>query len=201
MWPNTAQRNHIYDYNSLFAELVGDAAVSCTFLPYGSCFGDPFERMLDSLGCGGPKAGWRPADPSKRNVQPGCQGVWLAQAIGERLEQLGVEGPSLVKAGRVMRRIAEQQGWQDDRYCGFDPDGAAAVEAHYAVANDAFARRVWGCSWRDRVPAVSMQRRRFDPAPAGPQRQQLEALLEQALVDLAAQNPRLKRILNKSERP
>ena len=193
-----AHRSHIYDYNSLFSDLLSEPAVSYCFLPYGSCFGDPFERMLTSLGCDEPEDGWRPADPRKANVQPGCQGVWLAQAIGERLGQLGVQGQSLVKAGRVMNGIAEQQGWQYDRYCGFDPAGAAAVAAHYAQANDAFARQVWGCSWRERVPELPMQRRCFDPAAADLQSHQKDVLVEQSLKELALYNPGLKAILGTS---
>jgi hypothetical protein len=193
-----AERRHIYDYNHLFRRLVRDSSVDCTFLPYGSGLGDPFERMMAAVGCSAPEGGWLPADPSKANLQPGCQGVWLAQAISDRLEQLGIRGRSMGNSGGVVRRIAEQQGWQDDRYCGFDVDGAAAVAAHYAKANDAFARRVWGCSWRERVPEVPMQRRQFEAPVAGPQRQQLEELVEQGLVDLAVYNRRLERVLKKS---
>lgn len=195
-----AERRRTYDYNHLFSPLVRNPSISCTFLPYGGVFGDPYERMMDALGCQAPQEGWQPADPAKGNVQPGCKGVWLAQAIGERLEQLGIRGRSMGNGGTVVRRIAEQQGWQDDRYCGFDADGASAVAAHYAKGNDAFARSVWGCSWRGRVPAVPMQQQRFDPPPAGPQRRQLETLVEQGLVELARYNPRLERILKSSAR-
>ena len=55
---------------------------------------------------------------------------WLAPAIGERLEQLGSRGKSLVNAAAVVRRIAEQQGRQVDRYCDLDTVRAGSVVAH-----------------------------------------------------------------------
>ncbi len=188
-----AERRHIYDYNYMFASLLQNPAITSTFLPYGSIFGDPFERMMAALGVQVPARAWLPADPSKGNVQPGCQGVWLAQAIGERLDQLGIRGKSLVNAGAVVRRIAEQQGWQDDRYCGFDAAGAGAVAAHYAQANDEFAQLVWSCSWRERVPELQMKRRQFDPvAEASGGVDSLQKLVQQALKVLARHNQPLE---------
>ena len=183
-----AERRHIYDYNYMFTGLLQSPAITCTFLPYGSIFGDPFERMMATLGVQVPVGGWLPADSSKGNVQPGCQGVWLAQAIGERLDQLGIRGKSLVNAGAVVRRIAEQQGWQDDRYCGFDTAGAGAVAAHYAQANDEFAQRVWGCNWRERMPELQMKRRQFNSAEEAGGADSLEKLVQQAMKFLARHN-------------
>ena len=190
-----AERQHIYDYNRLFSPLLSHPRVRCTFLPYGSAFGDPFERMLEALGVAAPPQAWAAADPSKGNVQPGCRGVWLARAVGQRLQALGVPGRSLANTGAVVRRIAEAQGWQDDRYCGFDAAAAEAVSAHYSAANDVFAERVWGCRWRDRVPAVPMDRRQYVPPAAGAEREGLERLVDQALADLAAGNRRLAKAL------
>jgi len=193
-----AERRHVYDYNHLFRHLIRHPAVTSVFLPYGSGFGDPFVRMMEALGVPEPRQGWAPADPHKGNVQPGCRGVWLAQAVGRRLEALGLEGRSLVNTGAVVRRIAVQQGWQDDRYCGFDPDAAAAVAAHYQDGNDAFAQQVWGCRWRERVPLVPMQRRVYTAPHSGQERRQLEGLVEQALQDLGRQNRFLRRALKRS---
>lgn len=192
------ERRPIYDYAHLFTPLLDRAQHSgdldCRFLPYGSALGDPFERLMASQGWEPPAQGWRPADPQRGNVQPGCGGVWLAQAIGERLTQLGVKATAL-HTGSVVRRIAERQGWTEDRYCGFDAESAARVVEHFAAANDAFAHRVWGCPWRERVPAVTMQRRQFEP-PADPAaRWQLDRLVELAIASLARQNPPLARAL------
>jgi len=192
-----AERRRVYDYNYLFSSLIGHPGVTCMFLPYGSGFGDPFVRMMEALGWAEPPQGWAPADPDKGNVQPGCRGVWLAQAVGQRLDSLGLKGRKLVNTGAVVRRIAVQQGWQDDRYCGFDRHAAAAVAHHYAAANNAFAQRVWGCRWRERVPEVLMERRVYLPPQHGEERRRLESLVDQALQDLARQNPRLRRALNR----
>jgi hypothetical protein len=190
------QRRHIFDYEHLLAPLLSHPLIECQLLPYASGLGDPFERLMASQGWQ-PLEPWLPADPSKGNVQPGCRGVWLAQAIGERLEQRGVRGRALANTGAVVRRIAERQGWQDDRYCGFDAEAAARVATHYQPGNDRLAERVWGCRWQDRFPPPSqMQRRVFEPpSPGTPERRQLEQLVEQGLQDLARGNPRLRRRL------
>ena len=87
-----------------------------------------------------------------------------------------------------MRRIAEQQGWQDDRYCGFDTAGAGAVAAHYAQANDEFAQRVWGCNWRERMPELQMKRRQLNSAAEAGGADSLEKLVQQAMKFLARHN-------------
>jgi hypothetical protein len=189
------RRKHIYDYDALFSGLIDNPAVSSTFLPYGIQFGDPFERLLDVFHQSAPLGGWRPADPGKGNVQPGCKGVWLAQQIGKRLEQLGTSGRSLKNTGGVVRRIAKKEGWQDDRYCGFDDQSAAAVSAFFADTNEVFAKRAWNCSWRDRMPEISMRRRVYVPPANGEERQRLEALVDGALFDLARYSRRLAKLL------
>jgi hypothetical protein len=189
------ERRHIYDYNHLFSTLIDDSRIRCTFLPYGSSWGDPFDRLLTTLGHLPPEGGWRPAPPDKGNVQPGCGGVWLAQQIREQLDELGIEGRSLANARDPVRRIAEREGWQLDRYCGFDAPSAAAVATHYASANDAFAQHVWGCPWRQRMPELPMHRRVFEPPADGMERQRLEGLVRSALLDLASQNRHLARAL------
>jgi hypothetical protein len=193
------ERKHIYDYNALFSALIDNKVVASTFLPYGSQFGDPFERLLELLNRSAPPSGWRPADPNKGNVQPGCQGVWLAQQIGQRLEQLGVSGRSLRNTGGVVRRIALEEGWQADRYCGFDDQSAAHVSESFADSNAAFADRAWNCSWRDRMPAVAMRRLEYQPPAHGLERQRLEALVDRALFDLARHSRPLARVLASSK--
>lgn len=192
------ERRHIYDYNHLFSTLIHDSRIRCTFLPYGSSWGDPFDRLLTTLGHLPPEGGWRPAAPGKGNVQPGCEGVWLAQRIGEELDELGIEGRSLANAGAAVRRIAEREGWQQDRYCGFDASSAAAVASHYASANDAFALQVWSCCWRERMPELPMFRRVFEPPADGPECRRLESLVRSALLDLASENRYLARVLKRS---
>lgn len=193
-----SERRHIYDYDHLFGQLTRHPDVTSEFLPYGSGFGDPFTRMMETMGWPEPQWGWASADPHKGNVQPGCQGVWLAQAIGERLASLGIDGKRLANTGAVVRRIAERQGWQDDRYCGFDGAAAEAVSAHYSEANDRFAQRVWGCRWRDRVPMVPMEHRVFELPADAEERRRLHDLIGQALQDLGRQNLCVRRALKAS---
>ncbi len=190
------QRERIFNYARLFTPLLRNPSIDCRFLPYAPGLGDPFERLMADQGWYATQP-WRPAAPDKDNVQPGCQGVWLAQAVGARLQQLGVRGRSLANSGPVVRQIAEREGWQNDRYCGFDGAAAARVAAHYQAGNDRLAQRVWGCSWRDRFgPPDACERRVFTPpAPGSPARRELEQLVEEALTVLARGNRKLSKRL------
>ena len=187
-----AERKLIYNYHYLFKDLTTNSSIQAFFLPYGRDLGDPFERLLSCLGIGPPMQGWRPADPSKANVQPGCRAVWLAQEITKRLHQLGIDSHSLMNTGDVVRRIAVNEGWKDDRYCGFSEESASAVAAHYARCNQRFARRVWGCEWRQMMPEVSMRRSVYSPPDPGPEREHLNHLVNLGLRDLARENIRLR---------
>jgi hypothetical protein len=145
---------------------------------------------MESQGWQPPEEGWRAADPSRSNVQPGRRGVWLAQAISARLADFGVEASALANTGGVVRRIAEQQGWTEDRYCGFDTESARRVSDHFRASNDAFAQRVWGCSWREMVPEVPMRRRQFTLTDHPGERRRMQRLLWLGIASLAWQNPR-----------
>jgi hypothetical protein len=185
-------RKHIYNYNRLFFGLVTNPSIRTFFLPYGRELGDPFERLLSALGIQPPIDGWQAADPTKSNIQPGCRAVWLAQRISDRLRHLGVDSRSLVNTGDVVRRIATKEGWLDDRYCGFNQASASAVVDHYARSNHRFARRVWGCEWRQMVPEVPMRRSVHSPPDQGSEREYLDSLVNLGLRDLARENPRLR---------
>jgi hypothetical protein len=187
-----ADRKHIYNYNRLFFGLATDSSTRTFFLPYGRELGDPFDRLLSALGIQTPPGGWQAADPSKTNIQPGFRAVWLAQQITEQLHLLGVNSRSLVNTGDVVRRIAMSEGWLDDRYCGFNEDSASAVVDHYARSNHRFARRVWGCEWRQVVPEVSMRRTVYIPPDPGPEQEHMDDLVILGLRDLARENLRLR---------
>jgi hypothetical protein len=187
-----AKRKHIYNYNHLFYDLTTNSSIRTFFLPYGRELGDPFERLLSALGVRPPIQGWQAADPSKANVQPGSRAVWLAQQITKRLHHLGIDSRSLVNTGDVVRRIAMGEGWQDDRYCGFSQDSASVVAAHYSRSNHRFARRVWGCEWRQVVAEVGMRRSVYFPPGPGPEREHLDNLVNFGLRDLAQENLRLR---------
>jgi hypothetical protein len=189
------ERDHIYDYFKLFSPLVGNHAIQATFLPYGSSLGDPFERLVSVLGIQTPAGGWRSADPTKSNIQPGCQGVWLAQRLSERLEQLGISGPALVNTGAIVRHIVVTEGLEDDRYWGFDESSAAVVSEHYSAHNNQFAQKVWGCDWRDKIPELMVGRCEFQPPLEPAARSQLDALVEKGLYELARENPSVRRAL------
>lgn len=51
--------------------------------------------------------------------------------------------------GRFMDETAWARGWDATTFRGDAPDVFARVDAHFAQANDRFARAVWGVRWND----------------------------------------------------
>lgn len=107
----------IYNYSRLFARLLDAAAIETCFLPFASGLGDPYERLMQSQGWCSPQP-WRPADPSQGNIQPGCRGVWLAQAVMRQMQERHGSWEHLLKASATIRQIAEREGWIAERYQG-----------------------------------------------------------------------------------
>ena len=145
------ERELVYDYSVLFKDLIAFLGSHIDFLPYGSTYGDPFDRLMNSQSWQS-SSGWKPADPSKRNIQPGCKGVWLAQQVFRQLTKAGINASSLRNTGGVIRDISSKSGWEEQRFYGFTPDLYARVVKHYQSCNNSFAQAVWNCDWSSVFP-------------------------------------------------
>ena len=185
------ERSLVYDYSTLFASLLSQASIETCFLPFRSGLGDPFERLMQSQGWIAAQP-WRPADPSKSNIQPGCRGVWLAQEVARQQQASNrLDASRMVNASAVIRRIAEREGWTTDRYYGFDADLLERVAAHYADSNQRFAQRVWQQSWREVFPNQPLKTCTYQLPAAGAERVRMLNFVPEVMREL--RNNRFRR--------
>ncbi len=170
------------DYLELFGEALDRPEVTCRFLPFRAGEADPCERLLQAVGVAD-CSGLRPLD-QQANVQPGWQAVWIAQHIARQLAEHYPEawnsGPCKARIRHDLEQLAAQQGWPAEPFQGLTDALLTTIEQRYGASNERFARRVWGCSWRDLFPRPTPQ-----PSPARPrsseERQTLQAVADQLL--------------------
>jgi len=185
----------IYNYGLFFRPLL-DAGIRCTFLPFSSKYGDPFLQLTSALGLEN-TLNYAPAAPGSENVQPGTRGVWLSRLVVDRLQKLGHSGHDLKNTSKVVRRIAEPQGWHEERYFGFSEELAARTLDHYQADNEMFAQRAWKRPWHEVFPPRSFSQSTYvptDPEDA----KHMEALADQIVGDLASRNRKLATALRAS---
>jgi len=178
-------RSRIFDYDLLFSEIVDFPGVELCFLPYASGLSDPFERLLSAQGlldC----HDWHPSKDSQSNVQPGRRGVWLAKEVKRILDDRSEKSKRLGQLSRAIREIAGSEGWTADRFFGFDEALLAHVVQHYAVANDRFARKVWGRAWGDVYPRIHAQQSIYKLPKSGHERDHMLGYVDHVLRRLPA---------------
>ncbi|TVS04615.1 MAG: hypothetical protein EA413_08665, partial [Cyanobium sp. PLM2.Bin73] len=172
------------DYERLFTEALDHPAVTTTFLPFRSGEADPCDRLLAAIGVPDPQA--LPPLQQLANSQPGWKAVWLAQRLARRLRRHHPEawrdGATKARLRQALERLAVKREWPAEPYQGVDGESLARLEQHYAASNERFARRVWGCSWRELFPRPQLKT--SPTRPRSPQeRRQLKALARQLLAE------------------
>jgi hypothetical protein len=185
------EANHIFDYSFLFRSLLSWPDVDISFLPYGTSLGDPFERLIAHCGWQSTR-GWNPAAPGSGNIQPGCKGTWLAQETCRRLHDqhglTGVKSGPLRGTGGVIRRIAEREGWTNDRYFGFSQSLLERVANQYNESNECFSQEIWGEPWRKIFPLRPSPRHVYALPEMGPEREKMFNFVEEATQSLLSMN-------------
>jgi hypothetical protein len=68
------------------------------------------------------------------------------------MESLGFDPDVLNRKGKVIRDLAIERGWDQDKFDGFDQPLLDRLSGFYASSNDAFARQHWGVSWNALFP-------------------------------------------------
>jgi hypothetical protein len=170
------------DYERLFGEALDDPRVRTSFLPFRRGEADPCERLLTAIGvedC----AALNPLD-QQPNSQPGWQAVWLARRLAARLQQ---QHPAAwrdhgckARLRDELEQLAAREGWPAEPFQGVNGYLLGRIERRFGAGNDRFARRVWGCAWRELFPRSEPR-----PSPAHPrdpqEQQHLEAEAERLL--------------------
>ena len=69
------------------------------------------------------------------------------------MESLNFNHDVLNRKGNVIRDLAIERGWDQDKFDGFDQSLLDRVTGFYTSSNDAFAREYWGVSWDELFPS------------------------------------------------
>ena len=142
-------------YPSKFRALMEYPEIVKMFLPLSRevDITDPFLALTSALGLREPDDhGWLKGEPSKKNIQPGAKGIWMSRIGYQLMESLGFDPDLLNRKGKVIRDLAIERGWDQDKFDGFDQPLLDRVAGFYASSNDAFAREHWGVSWDEMFP-------------------------------------------------
>ena len=142
-------------YPSKFSVLMECPEIIKMFLPLSRevATTDPFLALTSALGLQEPAgSGWLKGEPSKKNIQPGAKGIWMSRVCYQLMESLGFDPDVLNRKGKVIRDLAIERGWDQDKFDGFDQPLLDRLSGFYASSNDAFARQHWGVSWNALFP-------------------------------------------------
>ena len=77
----------------------------------------------------------------------------MSRIFYQLMESLGFNPDVLNRKGNVIRDLAIERGWDQDKFDGFDQPLLDRVTGFYASSNDAFAREYWGVSWDELFPS------------------------------------------------
>jgi hypothetical protein len=113
-------------------------------------------RILQELGLQERLAGVLTADVLAKweNRSPGPVAVAVCRRMARA--RLGQENQVVARdVSTFVERAAESRKLNDTPFQGFDERRRADVKARFAVANDIFARSVWGTDWSERVAPES----------------------------------------------
>lgn len=82
------------------------------------------------------------------NASPGPNTVETFRRLAARSGRARL-GEAYGEARVALDEATDRLGWNATRFVGLDGDLTARIEARFADANDAFARRHWGRAWDD----------------------------------------------------
>jgi hypothetical protein len=183
------------DPEQLFGWLEQHSSVHAVFFPYGRSITappsleegpkEPFDQLIHCLGI--PKTvHFKPL--ANQNSQPGDLAIRTALQLNQELKREGVRlGKSAKRARTLLCQEAERRNWTKTPYMGVDPRLNRRIRAHFAAANDRFAKRIWGCPG-DQI---------FSPAAAA--ESPVPNAAEQKAIDQATQRIR-RRLIPRSQR-
>ena len=130
-------------YPSKFSPLKDYQEIVKMFLPLSRQveITDPFLALTSALGLKEPPGiGWLKGEPSKKNIQPGAKGIWMSRVCYQLMESLGFDPDVLNRKGKVIRDLAIERGWDQEKFDGFDQPLLDRVAGFYASSNDACSR-------------------------------------------------------------
>ena len=186
------KRANRFNYYQMFSHLVDNQQITTNFLPYCTSLGDPFNRLLGSLGENLPEEiEWISEKPGKSNDQPGIKGVWLALEVCRRMQQMGVKLKLLKNQSNYIRKYSIPLGWSENRYYGLRQKKVEIIRNFYKNDNDSFAQKVWGKkSWAEVYKDLPQQKYNVldESLLTTEELNEMKDLIEQILTDLREEN-------------
>ena len=82
----------------------------------------------------------------------------MSRLCRQLIDELGFDCKCLARKGKVIRDLAIELDWDNDKFDGIDQDLLNRVAGFYQESNEAFALEHWGVSWQQLLP----------PRPASP---------------------------------
>jgi hypothetical protein len=183
-------------YPSKFSPLKDYPEIVKMFLPLSRCveITDPFIALTSALGLKEPSIkGWLKGEPSKKNIQPGAKGIWMSRICYQLMESLGFDPDVLNRKGKVIRDLAIERGWDQEKFDGFDQPLLDQVTGFYASSNDAFSREHWGVSWNDFFPVKAASQFVYSGPESEQEKKEMRRLMVRVLRELHFPWPLRKR--------
>lgn len=129
-----------------------------------------------------------------RNETPGSRAIAASLLVGRALAELKIDPDGQPHLARVLKEGVARRGWRERPFFGPDAETAGRLAAAYAEADERFARKAWGVSWRDRVPPTRKAPNRFDLSRASiAERAEIDDLVRE-VIDRATARPLMKRL-------
>lgn len=148
--PSPAAR---FDYATAFGHVHRADDIDLVAVPYSAM--RPGAQAKAVLVAAGVPAGEveRLAETHVGDELPGPVQVAATRLLFKRLWRLGlldtVPRRILVEVTKDLGTQADDRGWDDEPFWGWDPSLRDAAIARYRPSNDAFAAAVWGRPWGD----------------------------------------------------
>jgi hypothetical protein len=143
-----------FNYNYLFKNVYETKGIKVTFLPFNKEKSNPFENIMNLTNW---NLKFSKEKIKHKNVQIGCKGIFVCKKIYSEKNNDNIK-----KIKMKIRDISMKEGWQSDRYFGFDNDSYEELREYFRDSNDKFANRIWGCSWEKMFPKkTKVEKREF----------------------------------------
>jgi hypothetical protein len=100
------------------------------------------------------------------------------------MESLGFDPDVLNRKGKVIRDLAIERGWDQEKFDGFDQPLLDQVTGFYASSNDAFSREHWGVSWNDLFPVKAASQFVYSGPESEQEKKEMRRLMVRVLREL-----------------
>ena len=144
------------DYSSKFRRFEHFPEITSLFLPLSKqvAISDPFLALMSALDLDQPDGtdGWCQGRPTKDNIQPGTRGIWMSSLCRRLMVDVDFDPSSLKGIGKVIRDLAIEKGWDQEKFNGFDQPLLDQLNTFYAESNEHFAQKHWHLAWKTLFP-------------------------------------------------